>query len=109
MKHLLLITILFVFVIVCVAYPYYRQYLDRFSLKTSVLREEGMTSSELDEYVQSFKEKENRMFPFRYFTDENDKVLPFVAVTGFFREKKAEDRYEEYVKKGINVFARSRR
>jgi len=63
-----------------------------------------MTSDEFDEYVQSFKEKENRMFPFRYFTDENDRVLPFVAVTGFFREKAAEDKYHEYVANGIHVF-----
>ena len=65
---------------------------------------EGMTMSELDEYVQSFKEKENRMFPFRYFTDENDRVLPIVAVTGFFREKEAEDKYHEYVANGVHVF-----
>jgi len=63
-----------------------------------------MTSDERDAYIQKFKEKENRMFPFRYFTDENDRVLPFVAVTGFFREKAAEDRYNEYVKNGIHVF-----
>jgi hypothetical protein len=63
-----------------------------------------MTSDERDAYIQKFKEKENRMFPFRYFTDENDRVLPFVAVTGFFREKAAEDCYNEYVKNGIHVF-----
>jgi hypothetical protein len=63
-----------------------------------------MTSDERDAYIQKFKEKENRMFPFRYFTDENDRVLPFVAVTGFFREKAAEDRYNEYIKNGIHVF-----
>ena len=65
---------------------------------------EGMTSDELDEYVQIFNEKENRMFPFRYFTDENDRVLPMVAVTGFFREKAAEDLYNEYIENGIYVF-----
>jgi hypothetical protein len=65
---------------------------------------EGMTTDERDEYIQGFKEKENRMFPFRYFTDENDRVVPFVAVTGFFREKEAEDKYHEYVKNGINIF-----
>jgi len=63
-----------------------------------------MTADELDEYAQTFKEKENRMFPFRYFTDENDRVLPIVAVTGFFREKAAEERYNEYIENGIYVF-----
>jgi len=68
-------------------------------------RIEQMTNPEYrDEYIQIFNDKEHRMFPFRYFTDENDKVLPFVAVTGFFRDKKAEDRYYEYVKNNINIF-----
>ena len=57
-----------------------------------------------DDYVQSFKEKENRMFPFRYFTDDAGNALPFVAITGFFRGKDAEDRYHEYVKNGIHLF-----
>ncbi len=59
---------------------------------------------EFNDYVQSFKEKENRMFPFRYFTDINDNVLPFVAVTGFFRGDDAKEKYDEYLKKGIYIF-----
>ena len=56
------------------------------------------------EYAQQFTVKENRMFPFRYFTDKDGKALPVVAVTGFFRGKDAEDRYHEYVRKGVRVF-----
>lgn len=67
-------------------------------------KKEGMTTVKNDTYIQKFKKKENRMFPFRYFTDENDKVLPYVAVTGFFRGKDAEDRFNEYVKQGIHIF-----
>jgi hypothetical protein len=63
-----------------------------------------MASEDRDEYIQAFKEKENRKFPFRYFTDEKDRVLPFVAVTGFFRDKEAEDKYNEYIDKGVHVF-----
>ena len=98
MKYLLLILFLIVFfVIICFVYPYYQ-------LDSKTSAKEGMTTDERDAYVQGFKEKENRMFPFRYFTDENDRALPFVAVTGFFREKEAEDRYHEYVKNGIHIF-----
>lgn len=94
MKYLLLIfTLIIFFILVCFVYPYYQQN-----------SREGMTNSERSAYVQSFKEKENRMFPFRYFTDENDRVLPFVAVTGFFREKEAEDKYHEYIANGIHIF-----
>jgi len=101
MKHLLLIiTLVVFFIIVCFVYPYLRGG----GASSSTDQKEGMTADERNEYVRSFKEKENRMFPFRYFTDENDRVLPFVAVTGFFREKAAEDKYNEYIQKGINVF-----
>jgi hypothetical protein len=63
-----------------------------------------MSSDKRYEYIQKFKEKENRMFPFRYFTDEHGKALPFVAVTGFFRNKEAEDKYNEYIANGLHVF-----
>ena len=58
-------------------------------------------NSELYDYIQSLKKKENRIFPFRYFTDINNNILPFVAVTGFFRDKNAENKYYEYLNKGI--------
>jgi len=57
-----------------------------------------------DTYIQGFLKKENRMFPFRYFTDKNGKVLPVVAVTGFFREEAAKEKYNEYKKRGIHIF-----
>lgn len=92
MKHLpLIIGLIILFIVVCFVYPYYGS-------------KEGMSANELYEYVQSFKEADNRKFPFRYFTDENDNVLPIVAVTGFFREKDAEDLYREYIDRGIYVF-----
>ena len=55
-------------------------------------------------YIQQFKNKEQRMFPFRYFSDANDNVLPFVAVTGPFRDETAKQRYFEYKEKGMNIF-----
>jgi len=55
-------------------------------------------------YIKGFKDPKNRIFPFRYFTDVNDNVLPIVAVTGFFREKEAEKRFYEYKEKGIAIF-----
>lgn len=94
LPYIVLITAILLFVsLVC---PYY--------LNADDSSKEGMSPGELDEYVQTFKDKENRKFPFRYFTDENDRVLPIVAVTGFFREKEAEDLYNEYIEKGIYVF-----
>lgn len=60
--------------------------------------------SNTDNYIQSFLNKENRLFPFRYFTDKNNNVLPFIAVTGFFRDENAQQKYYEYLSKGIYIF-----
>ena len=52
----------------------------------------------------TFNNKENRIFPFRYFTDIHNNPLPFVAVTGFFRDENAKKKYYEYINNGIHVF-----
>jgi len=65
---------------------------------------ENMSQQEITpskEYLASLKPK--GMFPFRYFHDENSNPLPIVAVTGFFRDKDAEDRYAEYLQHGIKI------
>ena len=61
-------------------------------------------SEDLKTYIQRFKDPKHRMFPFRYFTDINENVLPIVAVTGFFRDKEAENRFYEYRQRGICIF-----
>jgi len=62
------------------------------------------SKSDITSYIQQFKEKDHRMFPFRYFMDASNNVLPFVAVTGPFRDLKAKERYHEYKEKGIHIF-----
>ena len=62
------------------------------------------TNTNIQSYIQQFKNKEHRIFPFRYFSDTNENVLPFVAVTGPFRDETAKQRYFEYKEKGINIF-----
>jgi hypothetical protein len=62
------------------------------------------SSSDLNTYIQQFQDKDHRMFPFRYFTDSSNKVLPIVAVTGPFRDDKAKQRYREYKEKGVHIF-----
>jgi len=48
--------------------------------------------------------EEDRIFPFRYFTDGSDNPLPFIAVTGFFRDKESKQRYYEYLERGFHIF-----
>ena len=67
-------------------------------------RKNTSMDNELTTYIQQFKDPKHRIFPFRYFTDANDNPLPIVAVTGFFRDKAAEDRFHEYKQKGIGIF-----
>jgi len=65
---------------------------------------EALTNSSLERYIERFNDKDHRKFPFRYFTDGDDNVLPIVAVTGFFRGKDAEDLFHEYKSKGVYIF-----
>lgn len=90
MKKLLLIIIILIVLIY-------------FTYRNANLSQEryGLTK---DEYTKKFDNKDNRIFPFRYFTDVNNNVLPFVAVTGFFRDSNAKKMYYEYLKNGMNVF-----
>ena len=61
-------------------------------------------NTDLKSYIQEFHNADHRMFPFRYFTDSSNNVLPIVAVTGPFRDEKAKQRYYEYKEKGIHIF-----
>ena len=63
-----------------------------------------VSDTELQSYIQIFDDKEHRMFPFRYFRDNFDNILPIVAVTGPFRDETAKQRYHEYEEKGVNIF-----
>jgi len=49
-------------------------------------------------------DSKSSLFPFRYFQDIKGNILPFVAVTGFFRSKEMVKKYYEYVNNNINVF-----
>jgi len=50
------------------------------------------------------KDKKKGLFPFRYFQDKNGKILPFVAISGFFRDEKTKQKYVEYKENGIHIF-----
>jgi len=75
-----------------------------YSLLRTRIFETMETNSSLDAYIQKFKDGKNRMFPFRYFEDNNGKILPFVAVTGPFRGEDAKNKYFDYKKEGVHVF-----
>lgn len=62
------------------------------------------SNNELQTYIQQFHEEGSRIFPFRYFTDLSNNVVPFVAVTGPFRDDVAKERFYEYKEKGIHIF-----
>jgi hypothetical protein len=98
-KYLILILLIISLILFINHTPNYELFID----PTQVIVDSKQEQS-FDDYIQSFKEKKNRMFPFRYFTDINNNVLPFVAVTGFFRGEDAKNKYYEYINKGIHVF-----
>ena len=53
--------------------------------------------------IFDFNIKENRKFPFRYFKDANNKALPIVALTAFFRNDNDKQLYYNYVNNGIHI------
>jgi hypothetical protein len=79
-------------------YILYHLYFDRFYLFPIFCRNISA------EYVKTnLEDSSKRMFPFRYFQDENGETIPIVAVTGFFRENKAKELYYDYLKNGIPI------
>jgi hypothetical protein len=56
------------------------------------------------EYLKTLEtHSKSKHFPFRYFTDENKKVIPLVAVTSFFRDDEAKKLYKEYQDNGVTI------
>lgn len=49
-------------------------------------------------------DSKTRIFPFRYFQDSNNNILPIVAVTGFFRDQSALNKYYEYKNNNVHIF-----
>ena len=48
-------------------------------------------------------DKSNRKFPYRYFKDENNNVLPIVALTAFFRSDTDKQLFYQYINADIKV------
>jgi len=72
---------------------------------------EGLSNIKDNPYISQFpylsvleKDATTRIFPFRYFQDKDSNILPFVAVTGFFRGETEKQKYYEYLKNGIKIF-----
>jgi hypothetical protein len=65
-------------------------------------KNEGMDNIS-EEITIDYNDVKNRVFPFRYFQDENGNILPIVAVTGFFRGNREKELYFKYIENGIKV------
>lgn len=93
---LLLVSILFIF-----AYLVYKKKEGFEQSKVSAVKSPRV-SPEFMKVLEADKNKRN--FPFRYFQDKDGKILPFAAVSAFFRDEPTKKKYFEYVKNGIHVF-----
>jgi len=57
------------------------------------------------DYLITLQEHEKeRIFPYRYFRDASNNILPIVAVTGPFRDDRGINLFDEYQKNGIQIF-----
>jgi hypothetical protein len=52
---------------------------------------------------ENILDKANRKFPYRYFKDENNNVLPIVGLSAFFRNDNDKELYYNYLKNDIKV------
>jgi hypothetical protein len=95
----IIIAIVFISFVVYVLYPV-------FATKILQKQTEGLENKTPQNAIDILKKDiQTRIFPFRYFQDSNtDEILPVVAVTGFFREESAKQKYFEYIQNGISVF-----
>jgi hypothetical protein len=68
-------------------------------------QQEGMQSEIKNNYLTTLAQHEKeRIFPYRYFYgDELSNILPLVAVTGFYRDQRTRDLFNEYLENGINI------
>jgi glycosyltransferase involved in cell wall biosynthesis len=56
------------------------------------------------EYMPTLEKRKNEpMFPFRYFKNNKNQLLPIVSVSGFFRDDAAKNLYYEFIDNGIKV------
>lgn len=93
-KYFIVFIFIFIFILFGIIFGNFRK----------ICLENYANSEPMSSYIQKFQSKDHQMFPFRYFSDANDNVLPFVAVTGPFRDDTAKQRYHEYKEKGVNIF-----
>ena len=47
--------------------------------------------------------KKNQKFPYRFFVDENNNILPIVAITSFFRNIQDKNRYNYFINNNIKI------
>ena len=80
-------------------------YFGYFYYISSITKTEYFQTEVTPEYMKLLEiDKNKRNFPFRYFTDKDNKLLPFAAVSAFFRDEATKQKYSDYVNNGIHVF-----
>lgn len=83
-------------IIIIIGYYYYMTYFKNRMKKVEGFNNDYSTTLEAHE--------KERIFPYRYFYDSNNVILPIVAVTGPFRDQRTIDLFDEYEKNGIQIF-----
>jgi len=80
-------------------------HISRIKQKETFETEKDNKKSDALDYLKILEaDKNKRNFPFRYFQDKSGNILPFAAVSAFFRDEPTKQKYSEYVKNGIHVF-----
>lgn len=91
------IAVLIFLCLILFAFGYYYGYIK--------FTKEGMQTVSANPYLTTLAAHEKeRIFPYRYFYgDDTSKILPIVAVTGFYRDDRTRNLFSEYLENGIEI------
>lgn len=94
MKHLHAIITLLIILFFTLAFSYFNNHLYE-TFENAKFNEKYISTLETH--------SKSKYFPFRYFKDENQKLIPLVAVTSFFRNDHAKKLFKEYQDNGVSI------
>ena len=101
----ILVLFFFLYLVHVIFTPLYRTTKESFEEKEKETETETDAKTSTLDYLKILEaDKNKRNFPFRYFQDKSGNILPFAAVSAFFRDERTKKKYFEYIKNGIHVF-----
>ena len=94
--------ILILFIMISIVYEYYDTII---SIPRNIIKSSNNKSYSNNEYIKKLNEHyKEKIFPYRYFYgDDEENMLPLVAVTAFYRNEESKNLFQEYQDNNIQI------